>query len=134
MIKLWLDDVRPAPTNTFWVWVKDADEAITFLRPCLSEGKTIEVAQLDHDLGEMAFNFCPICREVVDNYNEWCEIMTHGCEHTKTGRTVVEWMKFNNYWPREIVIHSFNFEGTLRMASIAKDYTHVTIRPFSGKE
>jgi hypothetical protein len=44
-MKLWLDDVRPAPDG--WTWVKDAHEAIALL----ARGE-VEIASLDHDLGD----------------------------------------------------------------------------------
>lgn len=43
-VKMWLDDVRPAPDN--WVWCKTADEA----RALLAQGD-VYVCSLDHDLG-----------------------------------------------------------------------------------
>ena len=44
-MKLWLDDVRPAPEG--WAWVKNVQTA----RVALRLGKVSE-ASLDHDLGE----------------------------------------------------------------------------------
>lgn len=43
-MRVWLDDVRPAPPG--WEWVKHADEAIRLLQT----GKVTEIS-LDHDLG-----------------------------------------------------------------------------------
>lgn len=43
-MKLWLDDIRPAPEG--WVWVKTIDEA----KPYLEQG--VSHASLDNDLGE----------------------------------------------------------------------------------
>jgi hypothetical protein len=43
-LKLWLDDVRPAPEG--WIWVRTAWDAIEQL----SRGSVVEVS-LDHDLG-----------------------------------------------------------------------------------
>lgn len=45
--RLWLDDLRPAPSG--WLWVKTAWEAID----ALQRGGVAEVS-LDHDLGEPA--------------------------------------------------------------------------------
>src|SRR6476469_9767278 len=44
-IRLWLDDVRPAPDG--WTWVKTASQA----RALFATGDVVE-ASLDHDLGE----------------------------------------------------------------------------------
>lgn len=43
-VRLWLDDVRPAPEG--WTWVKTAREAIALL----AQGD-VTVCSLDHDLG-----------------------------------------------------------------------------------
>jgi len=45
-MKLWLDDERPAPDDT-WTVAKTAAEAILLL-----ETQPITIASLDHDLGE----------------------------------------------------------------------------------
>lgn len=44
-MKLWLDDVRPAPEG--WTWVKTAWDAIALL-----EKGGVEAVSLDHDLGD----------------------------------------------------------------------------------
>lgn len=48
-MKLWLDDVRPAPEG--WRWVKTAGEALTLL---LRGG--VKIASLDHDLGVLGLD------------------------------------------------------------------------------
>ena len=49
-VKLWLDDVRPAPEG--YVLKKSVNEAIKFIEQCRAEGKEIEELDLDHDLGD----------------------------------------------------------------------------------
>ena len=45
MTKLWVDDLRPPPDNT-WHWATTSDEAVQLLQDkCISE------LSLDHDLG-----------------------------------------------------------------------------------
>lgn len=44
-MKVWVDDLRPAPQG--WVWVTTSAAAIELL----SQGGDIEVMSLDHDLG-----------------------------------------------------------------------------------
>lgn len=44
-MRLWLDDLRPAPPG--WVWIKTVSAALALLR----RGLVAEVS-LDHDLGE----------------------------------------------------------------------------------
>lgn len=46
-VKLWLDDVRPAPDG--WTWAKTAREAIGHLN---AHGPEIVSVSLDHDLGK----------------------------------------------------------------------------------
>lgn len=53
-IKLWVDDIREAPTG--WVWAKNYDEAISFLRVC----NVIQVS-LDHDLGKGKTGYDIVC-------------------------------------------------------------------------
>lgn len=45
-MKLWLDDVRPAPDG--WTWAQTAREAVDLIN---SHGPEIEAVSLDHDLG-----------------------------------------------------------------------------------
>lgn len=45
-IKLWIDDVRPAPDES-WVWAKTEQEAYNIW----SEGNVVEIS-FDHDLGQ----------------------------------------------------------------------------------
>ncbi len=47
-MKLWLDDVRPPPDDT-WLVFRTAEALLEFLGPHL---KDVEVMSLDHDLGE----------------------------------------------------------------------------------
>lgn len=46
-MKLWLDDVRPAPEG--WLWCKTADE---LLREIIRNRWDLEIVSFDHDLGE----------------------------------------------------------------------------------
>lgn len=47
MIKLWIDDIRPAPED--YVWIKSVDSAIDFL---YWNWKNVELISMDHDAGE----------------------------------------------------------------------------------
>ena len=51
-IKLWLDDLRTAPEG--FVHVKSVNQAIKEIEKCNKEGETIELLDLDHDLGDYA--------------------------------------------------------------------------------
>lgn len=48
-MKLWLDDVRPAPEG--WEWAKDAETAVAKLMIAVEREEPIESVSLDHDLG-----------------------------------------------------------------------------------
>lgn len=51
-MKLWVDDVRPAPDG--YTWAKSVNEAIDILRHWMKCGVDIEVIDLDHDAGDYA--------------------------------------------------------------------------------
>lgn len=48
-MKIWLDDLRPAPGG--YVWCRSVNEAIRFIKSTESE---IELIDCDHDLGDYA--------------------------------------------------------------------------------
>ena len=53
-MRLWIDDIRPAPTGFIWVMtVKEAKAAIMFYERTFSGEDTI-IISLDHDAGEFA--------------------------------------------------------------------------------
>ena len=52
-MKLWIDDVRPAPEG--YVWRKSVNEAIDLLSDLMNFGiDDIEVLDIDHDAGDYA--------------------------------------------------------------------------------
>ncbi len=58
-MKLWIDDVRPAPKG--YIWCKSVNDAIQFIERCedytirfLIDGYAIELIDIDHDAGEYA--------------------------------------------------------------------------------
>lgn len=57
-MKLWIDDVRPAPENYFWAkTVNEAKATIEFFENVLMRDKpdrVIEIIDIDHDAGEFA--------------------------------------------------------------------------------
>jgi hypothetical protein len=55
MIKIWVDDVRPAPDG--YIWVRSVDNMIHSITTCeqiLNEPIRIELLDLDHDAGDYA--------------------------------------------------------------------------------
>ena len=91
-MKIWLDDVRPAPIG--WVWVKSAREMIAAL---LDNNGDIEIVSLDHDLGESKED------------GTW---LTYWIEQEAYNGTLE---------PFEWLIHSANPVGTKRMAITMKN-------------
>ena len=53
-MKIWLDDIRPAPDG--FVPVHSVNEAINVIRQAEADGVMIELISCDHDLGDFAFD------------------------------------------------------------------------------
>jgi hypothetical protein len=49
-MKIWVDDVRPAPEG--YHWCQSANEAKGFIEGCMKWNGTIELLDLDHDAGD----------------------------------------------------------------------------------
>lgn len=110
-IRLWHDDVRPAPDG--WRWVKTNAEAQKIL-------KAFEVIEcsLDHDLGA-----------------EGGDIFTMGHSPDGTGYDLVRWMIENGKVPAKVTIHSWNGVGARRMAQTLNAAGHnVTLAPYEVKQ
>lgn len=129
-MKLWLDDVRPAPNG--WVHVENYEQAVDLLVLHQDGGITIEVASLDHDLGMVS---CKSCRQAQPDQESWEIVQDHGCVHgEKTGYDVVCWMEENNVWPERVIIHSHNPAGAARMLSVAERHTRAMMCRYQGGE
>lgn len=53
-MKLWIDDVRPAPEG--YVWCKSVGQTKQVIRANELRHETIEILDLDHDAGDYAFD------------------------------------------------------------------------------
>lgn len=95
-MKLWLDDVRVPPDDT-WTWVKTVDEAVAVLTRC-----DVTEASLDHDLGYV--------------------IGTTTLE--ATGYDFCLWMaEQHDVWPTQsIQVHSANGVGARPMCGVVDRY------------
>ena len=63
-MKLWIDDVREAPTG--YTWCKSVNETINLLKNCFD----IEVVDLDHDAGDYSSDggdFIKVLDYMVEN-------------------------------------------------------------------
>jgi hypothetical protein len=53
-MKIWLDDVRPAPLT--YSLARSVNEAIALIESAEKEGEEIEIIDCDHDLGDYYFD------------------------------------------------------------------------------
>lgn len=49
-MKIWVDDLRHVPEG--YEWAKSVNQAISLVEKAETKGETIEVLDLDHDLGD----------------------------------------------------------------------------------
>ena len=107
-MKLWIDDVRPAPEG--YVWIKTVNEAklvITCVNrmfdiACPKNLPTIEFIDIDHDAGDYAF---------------------YGGDYIR----LLDWLEENNYnYP--IHIHSMNPVGVENIRRIIQRNGWIEIR------
>lgn len=49
-MRIWLDDLRPAPNG--YVWVRSVNETIAMIEKAEAAGEEVELLNLDHDLGD----------------------------------------------------------------------------------
>lgn len=95
-MRLWLDDERPMPSD--WEggrddWVTTSTEAINRLTVRKAAGVRYEEMSFDHDLGGK-----------------------------DTSMRVLDWMVENNYWPKEITIHTANPPARQNMLRLINRY------------
>lgn len=96
-MKLWHDDVRPAPDG--WVWVKtNAEAQEILLRYVVLE------CSLDHDLGGEP-------DESVES------MLQRGDSPNGSGLDLIRWMIAKDCVPPKVFIHSWNPVGAQNMAS-----------------
>lgn len=92
-VKLWFDDVRPPPDET-WEWAKNYSDAFGALSR-VRAGELFEALSLDHDLGNNS--------QVSENDT----------------RFFLRWIITRRLWPETIAVHSMNpvgrewLEGTI---------------------
>jgi hypothetical protein len=99
-MKLWLDDLRPAPGG--WTWVKTAAEAIRLL-----DEETVEEISLDHDLGDAG-------SPEMTGY----DVALHLAERAFAGKTV----------PAQVSIHTANPVGRDRIEGVIRRYLPGSLR------
>lgn len=111
-MKMWLDDVRPAPDG--WKHVETVDQAKSLLL-----ANRVSDASLDHDLGPCTAclgGLSPLDYLVEHSYLS-SEMLV--CKHGNTGTDLVRWMAEQDVWPiNKPHVHSMNPDGAARMRSI----------------
>jgi hypothetical protein len=106
-MKMWHDDVRPAPEG--WTWVRTNEEA----QALLNEHEVVECS-LDHDLGF----------HDVDATQDGGAFFLAGSSPDGSGYDLVRWMCENDKVPAQVTIHSWNLHGAQRMANHLRDHGH----------
>ena len=122
-MKLWVDDVRPAPN--MYVWLKSVDEAkecIEFLEGQLARvsaelrpysGNNIEIIDIDHDAGDYS--------RFGGDYIKLLDWLDHDAgDYTKDGGDYIEILNWLEETGRNypIRIHSMNPVGVQNMRAI----------------
>lgn len=99
-MKLWVDDLRPAPEG--WQWARSVNEAKEILLDAENRGILVELMDLDHDAGDYAGQGGDYIRLL-----DWLE---------ETGRS----------YP--LRIHSFNPVGRENMLRIAEKNRWILVK------
>ncbi len=129
-MKVWLDDVRPAPEG--WIPIQDYDDFVNFMWTMGHDGVSqIEEMSLDHDLGAN----CDLCYGVVDDASQtvvqncggpdaihWTSgTCLRDCRCHKTGYDAVSWMQNTGLFPpKRPTVHSMNPVGRQRMEQVIR--------------
>lgn len=120
MIKLWHDDVRPAPEG--WLWARTNEDA----RKILREQEVVEIS-LDHDLG---LHDVDVPDPALDP-DGFIDAVAGRGQSSETGLDLVVWMVENNKVPKRVTIHSWNPDGARYMAARLNRAGHtVIVSPF----
>lgn len=56
-MKIWVDDIRPAPSDCFheWLWCRSTEGAKMAIEVAWENNQKIEIIDLDHDAGDWAY-------------------------------------------------------------------------------
>ena len=92
-MKIWVDDIRPAPEG--WVWFKSSNVVCEWMVAMLMSDTPfkVDVMSLDHDLGG-----------------------------DDTTRPIVMFFCLNDWWPDEVRVHSANPPGVYWLESMIERY------------
>ena len=130
LVRLWLDDVRPAPDG--WTWCRSTADA-----KALMQAGPVEEMSLDHDLGMDAVldRLSPAGQAALARHGDISglklsaeddgilllramEMMRAGDQHDN-GYAFCCWMEETGRWPRtKPRVHSANPSGAARMRAV----------------
>lgn len=116
-MKLWHDDVRPAPEG--WVWARTNQEAMHYL----ATGEVAEIS-LDHDLGyhDVDVPEKPVDGDVMRWADDVIDVLTLRGQSEETGLDLVKWMCREGLVPERVSIHSWNPPGARAMAEYLSEH------------
>lgn len=127
LLKLWHDDVREPPDDS-WLWARNNADAMIVL----GSEFHVDILSMDHDLGGS-----DIPLEALKLYGPG------GSDHTaligdETGVELAEFIGRNDFYPSEIIIHSMNSVGAKNILSELQKWAPqsernclIKIEPFS---
>ena len=92
-MRIWIDDVRPAPEG--YVWCKSVNDTKAYLEWLMKCNKNIELLDIDHDAGEYA-----------NEGGDYIEILN--------------WLEEYDICYFPIHIHSMNVVGKMNMEAICR--------------
>lgn len=95
-MKIWVDDLRPVPAG--YMWDRSVNQAIAIIEKAEATGETVELLDLDHDLGD----YCSDGGDAIKLLDWLAERGTFYSVKIHTanpvGRQNMERM-INRYWP-----------------------------------
>lgn len=125
-MKLFLDDVRPAPAG--WVLARSVDEAIQHVKDYYIFPWTPLEVSLDFDLG-MTGAHCETCNDRgwgrLHDHPDYCPDCSHEIltidESAPTGIMLLYWFLENDLIPDKIYLHTANPVGLSSMQWAVRD-------------
>jgi hypothetical protein len=108
MAKLWLDDLRPVPDNT-WDIVKNYEEFVAYI----TTNGVPELISFDHDLGSEHYKALFKCPKK--------HILNKGFIK-KTGYDCAKWLVENDYKINYFKVHSMNPIGAINIETLLNNW------------
>jgi hypothetical protein len=122
LMKLWHDDVRPAPEG--WVWARTNEEAKRHLKT----GEVVEIS-MDHDLGLHSLRSEQEITEMSPD--EFMDYLMLKGQSEENGLGLAQWMAFEGIIPEKITVHSWNPTGAQEMVRVLNEAGGSAVyRPF----